>query len=94
MTHVPDRRKEHDRRHEFVNTGEASEMLGGLLSPGTIRSMALKGEIKGALRVRQRVLIPIRVVPTLVRELNEQATITPVRRPRVGHTTLDGELAS
>ena len=80
-----------------VTTGEASEMLGGLLAPNTLRVMALRGMIKGALRPpgpKRQVKIPIDVVPSLLVDLGYTAPITPVRRPRSGHTTLDGELAS
>lgn len=58
-------------------------MLGGLLQPNTLRIMALRGEIAGALQVHRRVLIPVGIVPTLVRELEFSAVVTPVRRPRV-----------
>lgn len=61
------------KRARYVNTGEASVMLDGLISAGILREMALRGEIPGALRVRQRVLIPRHVVPSLVTELEYQA---------------------
>ena len=95
MAHLSDRRKDCDRRHLFVNTGQASEMLGGLLQPHVLRDMARKGEIKGAVLVRQRVLIPISVLPSLVRELEYEAVVTPVapRRGRPRKVLVD-ELAS
>jgi hypothetical protein len=37
-------------------------MVGGLIAPGVLRAMALKGEIRGAIRVRQRVLIPVSAI--------------------------------
>jgi len=83
MAYLSDRRKDLDRRHQFVNTGQASEMLGGLIAPNTLRIMALRGEIPGALQVHRRVLLPIHIVPTLVKELEFKAVLTPVaRRPR------------
>jgi hypothetical protein len=94
MTTSRDRRKEFDRRHLYVNTGQASEMLGGLLSPNTLRLMALRGEIKGALRVHRRVLIPIRALPTLVTELEFHAALPTIgKRSRRAPAALDGALA-
>jgi len=89
----PDRALAADRRERYVNTGEASKMIDGLISAGVLRRMALAGEIRGAIRVRQRVLIPRHIVPSLVRELEFQAQPKTLR-PRSGHTTLDGALAS
>jgi hypothetical protein len=97
MVRTPrDDRLESDRRHLYVNTGQASEMLGGLLTANTLRTMALRGEIRGALRVHKRVLIPIKVVPSLIKELEHQ-TVPAAERPLVlhdrrGHVTLDGYL--
>jgi hypothetical protein len=65
----PDRDLAASKRERFVNTGEASRMLDGLISAGVLRQMALNGEIKGAVRVRTRVLIPRYIVPSLVKEL-------------------------
>ena len=72
----PDRQLAASKRDRFVNTGEASEMLDGLISAHILRDMALRGEIKGAILVRHRVLIPRHVVPSLVREL-EYSAVTP-----------------
>jgi hypothetical protein len=88
----PDRILARTKREKFVDTGEASRMLDGLISPGVLRNMALQGEIRGAVRVRHRVLIPRHVVPSLVTEL-EFSGPPKVLRPRSGHTTLDGALA-
>jgi hypothetical protein len=92
-----DDRLENDRRHLFVNTGQASAMLGGLLTANTLRIMALRGEIPGAVRPPGRakqILIPIRVVPTLIQELEFTRVVpAPISvRSRRGHTTLDGYL--
>lgn len=89
----PDRALARKKRDKYVNTGEASRMIDGLISAGVLRQMALAGEIKGAVRVRSRVLIPRYVVPSLVKELEFQAEPKALR-PRSGHTTLDGALAS
>lgn len=69
----PARELARSKRDRYADTGEASRMLDGLISPGILREMALNGEIPGALRVRQRVLIPRHVVPSLVTELEYQA---------------------
>ena len=71
----PDRELAAKKREKFVNTGEASEMLNGVISSHILRDMALRGEIPGAILVRQRVLLPRRVVPTLVKELEYQAVL-------------------
>jgi len=63
-----------------VDTGEASRMLDGLISPGVLRQMCLAGEVKGALKVRTRILIPRHVVPTLVTELEFSAELPPRRK--------------
>ena len=70
------------KRHKYVETGEASRMLDGLISAGVLRQMALNGEIKGAVKVRHRVLIPRYIVPTLVTELDHAlSTTVTFRRP-------------
>jgi len=69
----PSRALAASKRDRYLNTGEASAELGGLISAGILRQMALRGEIPGAIRVRQRVLIPRHVVPSLVTELEYQA---------------------
>ena len=71
----PDRELAAKKREKFVNTGEASRMLDGLLSAHILRDMCLKGEVPGAVLVRDRVLIPRRIVPTLVRQLEYQALL-------------------
>jgi len=88
----PDRALAKTKRERYVDTGEASRLLDGLISPGVLRQMCLAGEVKGAVRVRHRVLIPRHVVPSLVTELEFSAQPR-VLRPRSGHTTLDGTLA-
>jgi hypothetical protein len=57
------------KRDKYCDTGEASRMLDGLISAGVLRRMALNGEIRGAVKVRTRVLIPQYILPTLVKEL-------------------------
>lgn len=71
----PDRELAAKKRDKYVNTGEASRLLNGLISSHILRDMCLKGEVPGAVLVRDRVLIPRRVVPTLVRELEFQAVL-------------------
>lgn len=71
----PDRELAAKKREKYVNTGEASRLLNGVISSHILRDMALRGEIPGAVLVRDRVLIPRRVVPTLVRELEFQAVL-------------------
>lgn len=83
MTTRPERALAQSKRDKYVDTGEASRMLDGLLSSGTLRAMALRGEIKGALKVRTRVLIPRYVVPTLVTELEFSAQVAPPRKVTV-----------
>ena len=89
----PDRALARQKRDKYCDTGEASRLLDGLISPGVLRQMALAGEIRGAVKVRTRILIPRYVVPSLVKELEFSAE-PKVLRPRSGHTTLDGSLAS
>ena len=81
----PDRALAASKRAKYVDTGEASRMLDGLISAGVLRDMAVRGEIRGALKVRTRVLIPRYIVPTLVQELDHTLTPTyptniPIRR--------------
>jgi hypothetical protein len=91
MVTRPDRELAANKRARYCDTGEASKMLDGLISAGILRQMALRGEIRGAIQVRHRVLIPRHVVPSLVRELEFSAPA--VLRPRARHTTMDGPLA-
>lgn len=70
------------KRARYVNTGQASRELDGLLSPGQIRDMCLKGEVPGAIKVRQRVLIPLHVLPSLIVELEFSAQPRPLRKPQ------------
>lgn len=79
MVTRPDRTLAANKRAKYCDTGEASRLLDGLISAGILRQMALRGEIRGAIRVRQRVLIPRYVVPTLVQELDYAGT--PQRLP-------------
>jgi len=79
----PDRALAKTKRERYCDTGEASRMLDGLISAGVLRQMALAGEIRGAIKVRTRVLIPRHVVPTLVTELEFSAELPPRRRVTV-----------
>ena len=79
----PDRKLAASKRAKYVETGEASAMLDGLIAPGVLRSMAVAGEIPGAIRVRQRVLIPRHIVPSLVVELEFAAPPPRRLKPRV-----------
>jgi hypothetical protein len=85
----PDREAAAEKRRKFATTGEASRMLGGVIAPGVLRAMALKGEIRGSLLVRDRVYIPRYVVPNLVKELEFSARPTPKRLPRPQPNTFD-----
>jgi hypothetical protein len=85
----PDRALAQRKKDRYCDTGEASRLLDGLISPGVLRQMALAGEIRGAVKVRTRVLIPRHVVPTLVRELEFSA-----ERPQPRHVTVIQPLAS
>ncbi|HEY1293647.1 MAG TPA: hypothetical protein VGJ60_11235 [Chloroflexota bacterium] len=81
----PNRELAANKRAKYVDTGEASRMLDGLISAGVLRQMCLNGEIRGAIKVRTRVLIPRFVVPTLIQELDHSLTPTyptniPIRR--------------
>jgi hypothetical protein len=76
----PDRALAANKRAKYVDTGEASRMLDGLISAGVLRQMALRGEIRDAIKVRTRVLIPRYIVPTLVKELFTPAALLPRRR--------------
>lgn len=69
------------KRERYLNTGQASRALEGLLSPGQLRQMALNGEIPGALRVRSRVLIPRVGLDKLVVELEFNAQPRQLHRP-------------
>jgi len=77
------RRRQEGRRERFVNTGQASEMLGGLLSAAQIRRLALTGQVRGAIKVGDRVLIPVHVVPSLVTELEFSAQIAPPKKVKI-----------
>jgi len=79
----PDRALAQHKRDKYVDTGEASRLLDGLISAGVLRQMALAGEIKGAIKVRTRVLIPRYIVPTLVRELEFSAELPAPRKVTV-----------
>jgi hypothetical protein len=81
MVTRPDRELAANKRARYCDTGEASKMLDGLISAGILRQMALRGEIRGAIQVRHRVLIPRHVVPSLVRELEFSAVVPPKRMP-------------
>ena len=83
----PNRRLAQIKRDKYVNTGEASELLDGLISAGILRQMALNGEIPGAIQVRYRVLIPRHIVPTLVRELEFDGPGPKMLRPRPSTAT-------
>jgi hypothetical protein len=83
----PDRTLAASKRERYCDTGEASRLLDGLISAGVLRQMALGGEIRGAIKVRHRVLIPRHIVPTLVRELEFSAV--PSALPRPQPTTFD-----
>lgn len=82
----PNRRLAQIKKDRYVNTGEASEMLDGMISAGILREMALAGEIRGAVQVRHRVFIPRSVVPTLVRELEFDGPGPKMLRPRTTST--------
>jgi len=79
----PDRARAKRKREAFLNTGQASEALGGIVSAGLLRQMALSGEIPGAIRVRQRVLIPRRALDGLVVDLEFNAELPPARKVTV-----------
>jgi hypothetical protein len=76
------------KRDKYCDTGEASRMLDGLISAGVLRQMALRGEIKGAIKVRTRVLIPRYIVPSLVTELEFSAELAPPRKVTIVHQPL------
>jgi hypothetical protein len=80
VTTRPNRELAQQKRDRYCDTGEASRMLDGLISAGTLRQMALSGEIRGAIKVRTRVLIPRHVVPSLVTELEFSAQLPPRRK--------------
>jgi hypothetical protein len=86
----PDRELAASKRERFVNTGEASRMLDGLISAPVLRQMALNGEIRGAIKVRHRILLPRHVIGTLVKEL-EFSAVPPkaLRAPRPQPSTFD-----
>jgi hypothetical protein len=86
----PDRELARSKRDKFVNTGQAAAMLDGMLSAQQIRSMALKGEIRGAVRVRQRVYVPRYIVPTLIQELYTPAASLPRPMRHPPRNTYDG----
>jgi hypothetical protein len=79
----PERALAQKKRDKYCNTGEASRLIDGLISPGVLRQMALAGEIRGAVKVRTRVLIPRYVVPSLVTELEFSAEVPPRGRVSV-----------
>lgn len=83
----PDRQLARSKRDRYLDTGAASRELDGLISAGILRQMALNGEIKGAIKVRHRVLIPKWVVPSLVQELDYAGT--PQRLPRPQANSFD-----
>jgi hypothetical protein len=68
------------KRARYLNTGEASEALGGLISAGLLRKMALAGEIPGAIRIRTRVYIPRRALEGLVIDLEFHNAAPPLPR--------------
>jgi hypothetical protein len=83
----PDRELAASKRERFVNTGEASRMLDGLISAPVLRQMALNGEIRGAIKVRHRILLPRHVIGTLVKEL--EFSVVPKALPRPQPSTFD-----
>lgn len=86
----PDRHLAAAKREKYCDTGEASRMLDGLLSAGVLRQMCLNGEVKGAVKVRTRVLIPRHVVPSLIKELYTPAASLPRPMRRPPRNTYDG----
>jgi len=78
-----DRQLAASKRAKYVDTGEASAMLDGLIAPGVLRAMCLAGEVRGALKIRQRVLLPRHIVPTLIQELEFAAPPPRRLKPRV-----------
>ena len=71
----PDRDLARLRRSRYVNTGEASKLVDGMLSAGRIRKLALDGSIKGAVLVGGRqVLIPRASIDGLVVPLDHALT--------------------
>lgn len=80
----PARNFAESKRDRYCDTGEASRLLDGLLSPNQIRLMALRGEISGAIKapgVKKHVLIPRHVVPSLLLELEFSAQPAVLHRP-------------
>jgi hypothetical protein len=63
------------RRSRYVDTGEASKLLDGMISAARIRKLAMEGGIQGAVLVGGRqVLIPRASVDGLVVPLDCAAT--------------------
>ena len=58
------------KRNRYVSLSEASDLLGGLLAPGTIREMVRAGQVPGAVRARGRYFVLRRTVGELITDMS------------------------
>jgi hypothetical protein len=74
------------KRHRYITIAEASDLLGGLLSPGTIRDMIRAGQVPGAIRAGRRYFVLRSHVGELITDMSAGV-------PHAEPTTIDSRRA-
>jgi hypothetical protein len=69
------------RGKRYVTVAQASAMTGGLMSPGTIRDLIVRGQIPGSVRAGRRYYLPRQAVDDLVVDVASGGPIAPPSPP-------------
>jgi excisionase family DNA binding protein len=75
------------KRHRYITIAEASDLLGGLISPGTIRDMIRAGKVPGAVMAGRRYFVLRAHVGELITDMSAgvpQAQPTTIDAMRAG----------
>lgn len=82
------------RDRKYVTVAEASELVGGVLSPGMIRDLVKAGQVPGAIRAGRRYFVLRRTVSELIVDMSNGVPSATVPRRGYIANTFDAMRAS